>query len=63
MLNWKNLLKNKCPKCSKKLDFTSDPTMMMCTISCGFMVSVQKMSEVCGDIVRGKIDFNLADIG
>ena len=60
-LNWKKLLNNKCPKCSKGLDFSSDQNieseqpMIMCTIECGFMISHQKMAEVCSMVVAKKI--------
>jgi len=45
-MNWNNLKLNHCPKCAKELDFISDSTMMMCTISCGFMVSSKRMAEI-----------------
>lgn len=46
-LMWRNICRSQCPLCNKKLDFESDPTMMMCTISCGFMISVDKMKLIC----------------
>jgi len=54
MHNWNNLLKNKCPKCRKNLDFESDKDMMMCTIRCGFMISSIKMNEICAKIYLKK---------
>lgn len=44
---WQNLLKNKCPKCGKELDYESDRDIMMCTISCGFMITARKMQAIC----------------
>lgn len=47
--NWNNLRRNRCPKCSKALDFKSDKEMMMCTISCGFMISPEKMKMIISE--------------
>lgn len=54
-LIWKRLLNNKCPKCNKELDFQSDDEMMMCTFSCGFMVTPTKMNDICGKLCLKKI--------
>jgi len=52
ILKWQYLLKNKCPRCMQDLDFKSDESMMMCTIKCGFMITPQKMNEMCAILVR-----------
>lgn len=46
-MEWSKLLSNKCPKCNKELDYISDKDMMMCTISCGFMITTLRMKEIC----------------
>ncbi len=55
-MNWKNLAKNKCPKCGKELDYMSDREMMMCTISCGFMCTSKRMSIIVGEMNKKKLD-------
>lgn len=55
-MNWKNLSKNRCPKCNKLLDFKSDKEMMMCTISCGFMISVKRMAEIVSESTSRELD-------
>jgi anaerobic ribonucleoside-triphosphate reductase len=61
-MKWSNLNLNKCPKCGKELDFESDYEYMLCTISCGFQISVQRMKEICGDINTYKIRANNQDL-
>lgn len=55
-MNWNNLMKNKCPKCGKELDFKSDKDMMMCTISCGFMIETENMKKICVQKARQTVD-------
>ena len=55
-MNWKSLLNNRCPKCNKELDHQSDFEYMLCDISCGFQISVQRMKEICGDQVKYRIE-------
>lgn len=45
-MHWGMLKKNRCPKCKKSLDFESDKKMMMCTISCGFMIETKRMKLI-----------------
>ncbi len=54
-MNWRKLSQNKCPKCFEELDFKSDKDMMMCTIECGFMISVKRMKEICMEQAKVKL--------
>lgn len=45
-LVWKNLLQSKCPKCRASLQFFPLEEMLMCTISCGFMIREEKMKSM-----------------
>lgn len=47
--NLDKLKLNRCPKCGKYLDFTSDPEMLLCTIKCRFMISHKEMASICMD--------------
>lgn len=57
-MNWNKLLSNKCPKCGKELDFKSDFEYMLCDISCGFQISVQRMKEICGSKATYRVEGN-----
>lgn len=45
-LAWKNLLQNKCPKCGLLLQFFPLEEMLMCSITCGFMIRDDKMKSM-----------------
>lgn len=49
LLNYKNLLKNRCPKCNKALWFDKNEDMLICTYKCGFMIHKDKMEKICVD--------------
>lgn len=49
IMYWNNLDRNRCPKCNRLLDFESDKEMMMCTISCGFMINPDKMKKIVAE--------------
>lgn len=55
IMNWNNLNRNRCPKCSKELDFISDKEMMMCTINCGFMISDEKMKVIVSENITKRL--------
>ncbi len=54
-MNWNNLLKNRCPKCKKELWFDKDEEMLICTITCGFMIHKDKMAKICVEIQGKKL--------
>jgi hypothetical protein len=61
-LNWRALTKNLCPRCLRKLDFDSDKDMLLCTISCGFMISHEKVNEITANfLLRRKRTFGSPD--
>lgn len=39
-MKWYNLLKNKCPRCAKYMEFSKDEEMLFCgDLKCGFQIS------------------------
>lgn len=55
-LVWKNLLQSKCPKCGKALQFFPLEEMLMCSITCGFMIREEKMKQMVGKMLGSRMD-------
>lgn len=55
-LDWKKLVKNKCPQCHK--DFVLGLTVRAGTLfhKCGFKISEQRYKEIVSGIVTKQID-------
>ena len=57
-MNWKNLLKNKCPICKKDLWFDKSEEMICCNdLKCGFMVRQRVMNKICLGIQDKKLSY------
>lgn len=48
-MNWYNLLKNKCPKCSKSIAGYYHAATDMFECACGFKISQQRYKEIVTD--------------
>lgn len=58
-LNWKNLLKNKCPKCNKNLWFDESEPFIICpSYLCGFMIDSAKMQAMTMELTSRKLDWS-----
>ena len=47
-INWKNLNRNKCPKCNKVLGYSESTMNIVC--KCGFKISAEKFNHICTKI-------------
>lgn len=54
-MNWSNLKRNKCPKCSKELTFGKYPGVLDCD-RCEFKISESKMSQIVNSQIRDSLD-------
>lgn len=58
-MNWNNLKKNKCPKCSKDFGFRafSKPDIIECPSGvCNFSISHKRFSEIVNSQVSQDLD-------
>lgn len=49
-MNWRNLIKNKCPQCGKELCF--DKTALIFCDRCDFKISQDKMLRIINEKIR-----------
>ncbi len=54
-LKWKNLLRNRCPQCSRGDLFGLNPGIISCKESCGFVISEKRMEEIVNDMNLQKL--------
>jgi len=58
-LKWSNLLRNRCPKCSKNLWFDGSEPMIICpSYLCGFMIDSAKMQEITMKLTNRKLEWD-----
>jgi hypothetical protein len=59
-MNWKNLKRNKCPKCGKDTAIESPfefvPATKMLVHKCGFRISEQRYNKIVNDMVDQEIE-------
>lgn len=54
-MKWHNLRENKCPECSKDLDWSAG-TAVMFTCVCGFKISEKRFREITGDMTTTSVN-------
>ena len=55
---WANLKKNKCPQCGADLSDKYNNALQMFTCTCGFKITVKKMTEIVQDKVKQSLDMH-----
>ena len=54
-LNWNNLSKNRCPRCSQYLTWSKDRIYLQCD-NCKFSCKAEKATEIINNIAKAKED-------
>lgn len=56
-INWRNLRRNKCPKCSSEIEQNPANDMIECSnIICKFRVSAQRFKEIVSGMNKETLD-------
>ena len=51
-MKWKNLLENKCPKCSSLLEEDKKTSFHVCSNECGFSINDKKFAGLVNEMYK-----------